>query len=359
MDPRELLSGRRRGPMATCLRLALSAATPPYRAVTAARNLAYDRGWCQTSRADVPVISIGNLTVGGTGKTPLVRHIARRLREIDLRVALLSRGYGAGDSGANDEALELAWWLPDVPHLQQPDRVAAARIAVEELESEVLLMDDGFQHRRLGRDLDIVLIDATCPFGFGRLLPRGLLREPIGSLRRADVVILSRADAVSDEQRQKIVKRLRQAAPQAIFATATHRPTGLLGWPDRTRDITSLQDAPVRVLSAIGNPQALVDSLRRCGARVIDTLCLPDHDRYDGPTMQRVRNWLSESPGGAADVICTHKDLVKLQTDRIAGNDVWAILIEFAWLDGGDAVDQAIRQVAMRDRTAGLIEPEA
>src|SRR5207244_2544053 len=151
------------------------------------------RGWKRVERAGVPVVSVGNLTLGGTGKTPCVEYVCRFYRGLDLLVAILSRGYGA-EHGPNDEALVLEEDLPDVPHLQGADRVALARVAVEELESEVLVLDDGFQHRRLGRDLDIVLLDALEPFGLGRLFPPGLLREPVGSLRRAGVVVLSGAD---------------------------------------------------------------------------------------------------------------------------------------------------------------------
>src|SRR5437870_5928929 len=143
----------------------------------------YERGWNERRRAPVPVVSVGNLTVGGTGKTPCVEHVARFYRSRGLRVAVLSRGYGAA-AGRNDEAMVLEENLPDVPHLQGPDRAALAFTAVEELESEVLVLDDGFQHRRLARDLDLVLVDATDPWGQGYLFPRGLLRESPASLRR-------------------------------------------------------------------------------------------------------------------------------------------------------------------------------
>src|SRR5262249_26736647 len=157
------------------------------------------------------VVSVGNLTLGGTGKTPCVEYVCRFYRDLDLRVAVLSRGYGAAN-GRNDEALVLEENLPDVPHLQGADRVALARAAVEELESEVLVLDDGFQHRRLARDLDVVLVDATNPWGFGRLFPRGLLRESPRGLGRAGVVVLTRCDQVPDEERARLRQQVSRLA---------------------------------------------------------------------------------------------------------------------------------------------------
>ena len=129
------------------------------------------------------MISVGNLTTGGTGKTPVVCFLAKWFRGNGIRVGIVSRGYGRGDADANDEALELYARLPDVPHVQDPDRVAAATIAVDELEVQLILMDDGFQHRRLHRDLDLVVIDATEPFGFGHLLPRVYCENPSRGFR--------------------------------------------------------------------------------------------------------------------------------------------------------------------------------
>ncbi|HEY1186298.1 MAG TPA: tetraacyldisaccharide 4'-kinase, partial [Gemmata sp.] len=139
-------------------------ASGPYGLAARTRNALFDRGWKRTHRAPVPVVSVGNLTLGGTGKTPCVEWVARFFREREVQVTILSRGYGSA-GGQNDEALVLEDNLPDVPHLQGADRVALAATAVEELEAELLVLDDGFQHRRLHRDLDIVLIDATRPPG--------------------------------------------------------------------------------------------------------------------------------------------------------------------------------------------------
>src|SRR5205807_5814849 len=180
------------------------------------------------------VISVGNLTVGGTGKTPCVEYVARRLRTWDRRVAILSRGYG-GDGGANDEALVLEDNLPDVPHLQGADRVALAKIAVEELESDALVLDDGFQHRRLARDLDLVLIDATQPWGFGYQLPRGLLRESPRGLKRAGAVLLTRCDQVDAAALARLGDQVARLAPQAPVIETSHRPTAWLAAEHRTQ----------------------------------------------------------------------------------------------------------------------------
>src|SRR5262249_46216147 len=159
--------------------------------------------------------------------TPCVEYVARFFRDRELRVAILSRGYGGGQ-GPNDEALVLEEDLPDVPHLQGPDRAELAAVAVEELESEVLVLDDGFQHLGLARAPDVVLIDATQPWGHGYLLPRGLLREPPSSLRRAGVVVLTRCDQVDATALTALRQRVARLAPKVPIAEAVHRPEGLV-----------------------------------------------------------------------------------------------------------------------------------
>ena len=168
---RDLVSGRCRGAGASLLRGLLRLAEFPYATAARWRNRRYDTGRAEVLRVGVPVVSVGNLTVGGTGKTPLVRWIARWLVDRGVRVALVSRGYRATGGQPNDEARELAQLLPDVPHVQNPDRVAAAREAVGRFGCQAVLLDDGFQHRRLARDLDIVLLDALEPFGFDHVVP--------------------------------------------------------------------------------------------------------------------------------------------------------------------------------------------
>jgi tetraacyldisaccharide 4'-kinase len=347
---REVISGQRRDPLAILLRCALAILEIPYRIAVSIRNRRYDRGRAEVCRCEAAVISIGNLTTGGTGKTPLVRYVARLLRDHDYRVALVSRGYGAVDGADNDEAMELAWALPDVPHLQNPDRVASATIAVEELMSQVILMDDGFQHRRLHRDLDIVVIDATCPFGFEHQLPRGSLRESPRGLRRAGVAMLSRGDAVDAAAREAIRGRVKKIAPEVAWAESAHRPTGLLVWPDGIATIDSLNGQTVVALSAIGNPEAFIRTVEKCGATVAETITLGDHDAYGPRRMTEIRERISKLGDLVTRIVCTHKDLVKIQTDRIGGKEVVALLIELEITAGKEAFDQAILSTAKKSR---------
>ena len=176
---RELVSGRKSGPVAKLLRGVLRLVEFPYTWAVNSRNRRFDDGRLPVEKVGVPVVSVGNLTLGGTGKTPMVQWLARWFQNHGLKVSLISRGYKSAGGAKNDEARELEQQLPGVAHWQNPDRVSAARVAISEFGTEVILLDDAFQHRRIARDLDLVLIDALEPFGFGHIFPRGTLREPL------------------------------------------------------------------------------------------------------------------------------------------------------------------------------------
>ena len=347
-DLRSILSGRRGDPAAVIIRGGLSLASFVYGAAVRWRNRRFDTGSRPVHRCGVPVISVGNLTTGGTGKTPVVRFLAERFRRQGIRVAIVSRGYGRGKRDINDEALELHDRLPDVPHVQDPDRVEAARIAVEELESELVLMDDGFQHRRLGRDLDLVVIDATCPFGYGHLLPRGLLREPLKSLRRADLALVTRVEATDVSTVEAIREAVRSAAPNLACATCGHRPTSLLEYPARKLPIETLASSRVAVVSAIGNPAAFLHTVTGCGATIVDHRDLPDHDPYAPATVEALQSWIRSLPADVERIVCTHKDLVKLRTDRLGGKPLAAVRIDLEVVEGMKALDGALAEVISR-----------
>ncbi|MCM2370902.1 tetraacyldisaccharide 4'-kinase [Aporhodopirellula aestuarii] len=346
-DHRSLLSGQTKGPVAASARLSLRAASLFYGVAARVRRFQYDTQRKPIHHADVPVISVGNLTTGGTGKTPVVCDICARLRRLGLRVSIISRGYGAGESGMNDEALELAERLPDVPHVQHPDRVEAARIAVDELEAEVLVMDDGFQHRRLFRDLDIVVVDATCPFGFGYMLPRGYLREPISSLRRAGAVILTRTDQVDSAVRDRIRTQIQKYVGSRPLIETTHRPANIVLDRGRTEPIESLEGRRVALVSAIGNPDAFEQTIRDCGGTVVAHQRLADHDPYERETRDELLAWVEELKRSNAPelLLCTHKDAVKLETDQIAGVPLGYLRIDLAYHDGEDELQRLVSSI--------------
>ena len=204
--------------------------------------------------ATVPVVSVGNITLGGTGKTPMVEWVARWYRRKGVRVALISRGYGHA-GGINDEGLVLEENLPDVPHLQDPDRVKLATIATTELDSELIILDDGFQHRRLARDLDLVMIDALDPFGPGKLFPRGLLRESLHSLQRASAVVLSRADLIEPAEREQIRRQVRDVIPELPFIEARHAPVDLIDCEGHAYPLCELAETEIAAFCGIGNPE--------------------------------------------------------------------------------------------------------
>jgi tetraacyldisaccharide 4'-kinase len=285
-----------------------------------------------------PVVCVGNLTVGGTGKTPMVEWLARWMRERGVQVAIVSRGYGAEEGALNDEALELEQKLPGVPHVQNPDRVAAARVAVGELDCNLILLDDGFQHRRLARNLDIVLIDALEPFGYGHLLPRGLLREPLSALQRAHAVVLSRADLVDEAERKRIRAIVRRHAPDAAWAEVAHRPAALIDCDGRRRELGELHGKRAAAFCGIGNPAAFRRTLETCGVELADLREFPDHHAYAQSDITALTGWLAELDG--IDLaLCTHKDLVKVGLARLGRTPLFALSVGIEILHGGDALN--------------------
>ena len=343
LDFRDLVSGRRRGVGPTLARGLLRVAELPYTLAMAARNGAFDRGWFQAYAAGVPVISVGNLTLGGTGKTPLVKWIARSLRDRGVRVTIVSRGYGAQGGKPNDEALELAGALPDVPHVQNRDRVAAALRAAQEFGSQVVLLDDGFQHRRLNRDLDIVLLDATAPLGFEHVFPRGELREPLGGLRRADIVCLSRADQITPDQRESLRQRVARIAPQAEWCQVIHAPSELLNTTGQSQPLAAIRGQRVAAFCGIGNPAAFRRTLEEAGCEIVWWRAFPDHCPYAAHQVAELESGVAESD--AQLVLTTHKDLVKIGAEQLAGRPLWAVLVEMQFVIGQEVLERALARV--------------
>ncbi len=337
-DYHAILSGRRKDLRARLLRAALQACEPLYALAVRHRNRRYDAHPERIRRLDVPVVSVGNLTTGGTGKTPLVITLARWAFDEGKRPVLLSRGY-KGTLEGNDEAAVIHLHLPQLVHLQDRDRVRAGRAAIDAHHPDLFLLDDGFQHRRLHRDLDIVLLDALEPFGFGHLLPRGLLREPKSALSRADVLVLSRADLVDAPTRSAIRREAEQAAGRALpWAEIRHRPGFLRHLPHFADDETTLE-SPERLRGAavvgfcgLGNPMGFRRTLESLGARILAFCEFPDHHRFSEPEIVRLIDIAHKV--NAECLVCTEKDLVKLAAFDWADMPVVAVGIEIEFLAG-------------------------
>lgn len=283
-----------------------------------ARNRWFDRPG-HAIRAGVPVISVGNITVGGTGKTPFVAWLVRRLQTEGRNVAIVTRGYRgragrgpywvsrgkgpmAGASECGDEAYLLARALDGVGVVAGSDRVAGA-VAARESGADVVVLDDGFQHRRLFRDLDLVLLDSLDPFGNRRLLPGGRLREPIGSLARADLVVITRSQAGS--RFEAIERTVRAHNPRCPILTGGHRALGFVDAEGRA------VETPGRVLAfcGIGNPSSFFEDLLRCGVTVVGTRRYADHHPYTARDRARLAALASEH---SATLVTTEKDMVRL-----------------------------------------------
>jgi tetraacyldisaccharide 4'-kinase len=325
-----IVRGQRRGLGAHAARAGFRIASWPYGLAMRARNALFDRGWKRTFRAAVPVVGVGNLTLGGTGKTPCVEYVAAHLRASGLRPVIVSRGYGA-DSHRNDEAMVLEENLPDVPHLQGTDRAALARTAVDELDADAIVLDDGFQHRRLARDLDLVLLDATAPLARDAIFPRGTLREPIAGLRRAHALILTRCDQAPDIEAQ--ARWLAKRFPDKPLMRAIHAPTELVGAGGVGEPLDALAGAPVAAFCGIGNPDAFRATLAKLGATVADFRIYPDHHAYTREDVAELARWAESLPADAL-VATTQKDWVKLRLDDLGGRTLRAVRIGFRLIAG-------------------------
>lgn len=306
--------------------IALAPLSLVYGAAVNIRSALYRNGIYKTQTVGVPVISVGNITTGGTGKTPLVEWIAGRLAERGDRVCVLTRGYRRANPServvvsdgeriiaeteqSGDEAMMLARSLVGKAAVVcDANRVAGARWAIENVNPDVLILDDGFQHVRIGRDLDIVTLDATNPWGNGRLLPAGILREPIDSLRRADCIIVTRSGEAIEAG---LLARIRQAtdAPTVRSTTVISRITPLES-PELEPDREALRQPPIAAFCGIGNPNAFFQQLRAEGFDLRHTEVFRDHHKYSQTDIDRLTHRATDA--GADALFTTAKDAVKL-----------------------------------------------
>jgi tetraacyldisaccharide 4'-kinase len=307
----EMISGRRRGALAAAMRAALSAAEIPYRGLMRLRNGLYDRRMLPSHRLPRPAVSIGNLTTGGTGKTPLVCWLAAAAQAMGRKPAVLMRGYKS-NQGSSDEQREIEQFVPGTVVIANPDRVRAAAMALEKSpEIDLFILDDAMQHRRAARDVEIVLISAVCPWGLGHVLPRGLLRESPAGLRRADAIVLTHAGEVGKQRLDEIQTTVRRYNSRSPLFLADHALVGLLSADEVEEPMTALADKPYLVACGIGDPESFAASLARHGGVCVGRRFFPDHHHFTDADVIGLRRAAAQA--SAAAIIVTEKDWMKIR----------------------------------------------
>ncbi len=343
---RKVLSPDAGGLPLAVVRALLRVGAAGYGLAAAGRNALYRRGLRTARRVGVPIISVGNITAGGTGKTPLVAWLARLLAIHNRRPAILSRGYGRHPGlHVDDENALLGRLARDIPIVVDADRVRGAQTAIRDHGADVLILDDGFQHRRIARDLDLVLIDAVLPFGGGHLLPRGLLREPLSGLARADALLLTRVDLVDGERLEAIREELAALAPHAVVACCRNQVRSLRPLGDDAATPSAPEDlrhGRWGAFCGIGNPEAFELRLRKAGCQLAFLRIYSDHERYSARDLADV---LSRARDARCDaIVTTEKDATKIERLLEGRPDppIYALGVETEFTEGSGELTAAM-----------------
>jgi len=348
---RKLISGQSGGVTAAVLRFFLQIAAAGYSSIVGLRNFLYSSGWLRTHRVDATVLSVGNITTGGTGKTPLVIWLCKFLQQRQIQCAVLTRGYKTHTQrqATMDEPAILTESCPQAKVFVNPSRVEAAAEAVNKFGAKVLVMDDGFQHRRLHRDLDIVTIDGTCPFGYGKLLPAGLLREPVASLKCADAAVLTRCDQTTHTQLGRLESKLQLINPDMIIAKSIHNPICAKSLAGEEITIEQLRNRKIFAFCGIGNPDAFLNTISNSGANLVGSKIYNDHYHYTGSDIDDIH---SQANRLEADLILsTQKDHTQYAIRNTRYEIPFAYLaVELKFLAGEDKLKELIE-----DALAGKI----
>ena len=304
----------------------------------------YSLGLRRRFRLPVPVISVGNITFGGTGKTPAVQTICRLLLERGIRVVVLSRGHGGTVRGslvvsdgesviadaakAGDEPVLLAKSLPGVPVIVGKDRRKSGALACSQFAPEVIVLDDGLQYWQLHRDLDIIVLNARKPFGSGYVMPMGDLREPISGLSRAGLVLLSNSKDLDDAALGKLQKRLSRIAPRAKIFRGSHVPVSFKDMRSgKIYDPDWIELYRVLAFCGIGRPASFVKMLDSLKATISGNLLFPDHHRFTDEDIDLVER--ERERCGADLVVTTEKDIARLGNSAARINNLVALSIKF------------------------------
>jgi tetraacyldisaccharide 4'-kinase len=351
---RKLISGRNSGLFASAARLFLNIIAVFYGLGVCLRNWLFDGGQAKSyvvttaglvtsdrAQVAVPVISVGNITVGGTGKTPFVIWLCNLLREENINCAILTRGYKAV-TGENDEPGMLAKNCPGTAIVVNPDRLAGAIEAVKKHRAQALIMDDGFQHRRLHRDIDIVTIDAMLPFGYGKMLPAGLLREPVSALKRAQAAIITRCDLVSRNDMSGLTATISRINPNLIVAQTIHSPVFAVSG-EKQIPLEELKDKKIYAFCGIANPDAFLATVGLVGANIAGSKVYDDHHNYTAGDVEGIYRDAAQS--GAEMILTTEKDYNKIGLpDGPSVLELAYLAVRLQFVDGADRIRELIER---------------
>ena len=302
----------------------------------------YSLGLRKRYKLDVPVISVGNLTFGGTGKTPAVQTICRMLINQGKRVVILSRGHGGTAQGSvivsdgntilssgiesGDEPMLLAATLPGVPVIVGKDRRESGRLACSKFSPDVIVLDDGLQYWQLHRDVDIVILDATKLFGSGYVMPMGDLREPVRRLQRAEIILLTNTKDLDDAAYDEVVKQVSKLASNAHIYRSAHKPAFFKKADNgETLDLEWAKGRRILAFCGIGKPSAFTGMLELLGASVVKNLVFQDHYRYTVEDITRINNEYRSC--GAEAIVTTEKDIARLGENSLI-SDLFALSVE-------------------------------
>jgi tetraacyldisaccharide 4'-kinase len=319
--------------------------SPLYGTLQRARVFLYRKGFLKTERVESRVISIGNITAGGTGKTPAVMAIAQMAKGKGFKVAILTRGYRGKAKGikpvsdgskilldckdAGDEPYLMAKKLSGIPIIKGKNRYLSAKFSIERFGSDLFILDDGFQHLKLHRDLNILLIDATDPFGNGHVLPRGILREPLIAIRRADIIVITKADL--SQKIKETVETIRKYNTAAPVFFGHYKPVDLIDMKGNTISIDNIRDSSLFLFSGLASHSSFRLLLEREGAKVSGELTYPDHFDYSKKDLDEIERKAGSL--GTDMVVTTEKDIVKIPYLG-KKTQIWALRIEFIIEDG-------------------------
>ena len=293
-----------------------------YYLISFLRNFLYERGIFKARKLNAKVISVGNITWGGTGKTPSVAFMADALLKEGKRPAILARGYG------NDEKDLLLKSAREIPVIIGKDRFKTGQEAIGRHRADSILLDDGFQHRRIKRDLDIVCIDATNPFGNRLVIPAGSMREGLGGLKRADVFLLTKVDLLKDQSAvERLEKKLKRINPDALIVRSIYKPGYFYKLSnEQLVDFEILKDKEIALVSAIGNPRSFEKTVSKLGLKFKKHFIFRDHHWYKDKDLNKIKDYCNRN--NIDTVLTTEKDAVKLRAPNFLALHIELEIIE-------------------------------